>query len=302
VSELADDMTIGATAPLSATRPFYWSVRRELWENRAIYIGPIAAVAVVLLGFALTTFSLPLTVRAAVTNPAAAQSLHIPYSIAAAAAAGIGFVVEVFYCLGALQGERRDRSLLFWKSLPVSDRTTVLAKAAIPLIVQPIVIVAAVLAAQAIMLVWSTIVLMVNGIDPGLLWTHLNLLSMWVMLPYGQLLNALWEVPLVGWLLLVSAWAPRMTFVWAIAPPLGLCLFEFMAVRTHHIADLLGSRLFAGHAQIASMGGAGGGTFNSLGEADPLHFFASPGLWGGLVVGAAMLAACVWLRRRASPL
>ena len=47
------------------------------------------------------------------------------------------FLVGVFYCLDALHGERRDRSILFWKSLPVSDLTTVLAKASVPCRVLP---------------------------------------------------------------------------------------------------------------------------------------------------------------------
>ena len=58
----------------------------------------------------------------------------------------------MFYCLDALYGERRDRSILFWKSLPVSDLTTVLSKASIPIVVLPLLTFAVTVATQLIML------------------------------------------------------------------------------------------------------------------------------------------------------
>jgi ABC-2 type transport system permease protein len=120
-----------APAAMSATRPFYWSVRRELWENRSIYIAPLAVAAVELFGFLISTITLPHRMRAVLALDPAEQraAINMPYDIAAFLIILTAFFVGVFFCLDALHGERRDRSILFWKSLPVSDRTTVLSKA-----------------------------------------------------------------------------------------------------------------------------------------------------------------------------
>ncbi len=111
-----------APAAMSATRPMYWSVRRELWENRSIYIAPLAAAAVGMLGF-LIGFGAQHGMHAqAALDPAHQRvMLAMPYSHAAYLLILTAFIVGVFYSLDALHGERRDRSILFWKSLPVSD-------------------------------------------------------------------------------------------------------------------------------------------------------------------------------------
>lgn len=300
--------TLSAAAATSAAshkvRPFYWSVRRELWENRAIYLAPLAVAAVVLAGFLYSSSALPREVLTAVASgaPKTALALHIPYAAAAGAPFVIGIVVAVFYCLGALHGERRDRTVLFWKSLPVSDLTTVLSKAAIPLVVQPVAILAIAVATQLVMLAWSTAVLLINGVDPALLWSHLNMPLIWAMLPYGLVVTALWNVPLYGWLLLVSAWARRTTFVWAVAPWLGLTLFELLAFHTHHVLSFLNDRLFGGYAEAFSVDGRGQIPIERLSQVDPARVLADPGLWIGLVIGAACLAACIWLRRTRDPI
>ena len=94
-----------------------------------------------------------------------------------------GIVVGVFYCLDALHGERRDRSILFWKSLPVSDLTTVLAKASIPLVILPLLTFAITVATQWLMLLISSAVLLVSGQSVATLWTQLSFLRRsWLLL------------------------------------------------------------------------------------------------------------------------
>src|SRR4029077_3603918 len=111
---------------MSVVRPLYWSVRRELWENRSIYIAPLIVAVVVLFGFLLSTIGLPERRRAVLLlDPAKARAaIDMPYNVAAMMLIFTASIVGVFYCLDALHGERRDRSILFWKSLPVSDLTT----------------------------------------------------------------------------------------------------------------------------------------------------------------------------------
>lgn len=293
-----------AAVPVKTVRPFWWSVRRELWENPAIWMGPLAIEAVVLLAQAFATLHHPgeVTRAAAAGSAKAAQSLNMPYAAAAGAVFVISFVVSLFYCAGALHGERRDRSILFWKSLPVSDTTTVLSKAAIPLAVQPLIVLAVAIVTQLLMAGWTTVVLLATGTDPSLYWRFLHLPLMWVMLPYGLVVNALWLAPLFAWFLLVSAWAKRMTFVWAIGPWLAAALFEFLAFRSRHVWQLIASRLFDGYGLAFTVGGQGKAPIQSLSQVDVGAVVASPGLWLGLVFAAACLAACVWLRRRHDPI
>src|SRR5260221_697863 len=117
---------------------FYWCVRRELFEHRSIYLAPAAAAGVALFGFLINTVHLPAHMHAAIADPAKMKGLGAPFEYAAAAIMMVAMVVQLFYCLDSLQSERRDRSILFWKSLPVSDVTTVLAKATIPFAILPL--------------------------------------------------------------------------------------------------------------------------------------------------------------------
>ena len=162
-------------------------------------------------------------------------------------------VVGVFYCLDALHGERRDRSILFWKSLPVSDLTTVLSKASIPLVVLPLLTFAITVVTQLIMLLLSSAVLLGSGLSVATLWTHLPLFQMSLMLLYHLLtVHALWYAPIYGWLLLVSAWARRAPFLWAVLPLLAIGRVEKIAFNTSHFAAML-TRLGGGAEARAFM-------------------------------------------------
>src|SRR4029078_10410493 len=138
-------------------RPFYWSLWRELWENRSIYIAPILVAVVVLFGFLVSTIGLPERRRQVLLlDPVKTRAaIEAPYDMAAIMLILTAFVVGVFYCLDALYGERRDRSILFWKSLPVSDRTTLLSKATIPLVVLKLLTSANVVALPLLMMLWT---------------------------------------------------------------------------------------------------------------------------------------------------
>jgi len=284
-------------AAMSATRPMYWSVRRELWENRSIYVAPLAVAAVTLLGFLIATIGRAVSA----TNLAQRRAvLEEPYSFAMGLIMVTAFVVGVFYSLDALHGERRDRSILFWKSLPVSDLTTVLSKASIPLIVLPLLTFAITVATQLIMLLLSTVVLLGSGLSLATLWTPSSLLQMSLMLLYHLLtVHVLWHAPLYGWLLLVSGWARRATFLWAALPPLAICVVEKIAFNTSHFAAMLQYR-FAGGAE--AMTAPGTFPIDPMTHLTPGRFLSSPGLWLGLAVAAALLAAAVWLRRYQGPI
>jgi ABC-2 type transport system permease protein len=293
-----------APAAMSATRPMYWSVRRELWENRSTYIAPLIVAAFQVIGFAISTIGLADRRRAVLLLDPAHQRAAIeqPYDLAAMMMIFIVFIVGVFYCLDALHGERRDRSILFWKSLPVSDLTTVLSKVTIPLVVLPLIAFALVVCVQLIMLLMSSANLLMHGVSPATTWAHFPVFQNWLVLLYGLIAIALWHAPIYGWLILVSGWARRATFLWAVLPLIVIQIFEKITFGTSYFGKLLQHRLmgFAPHA--FGFHGKGHPTIDSLAQLTPGRYLGSPGLWIGLLVAAAFVFAAVRLRRYRGPL
>jgi len=287
-----------------STRPFYWSVRRELWENRSLYIVPLIVAVVQVLGFAISTIGLAERRRGVLLLDPAHQRAAIeqPYDLAAMMMIFIVFIVGVFYCLDALHSERRDRSILFWKSLPVSDLTTVLSKVTIPLVVLPLIAFAIVVCVQVIMLLQTSVVLIFHSMSPATTWAHFPVFQNWLVLLYGLAAIALWHAPIYGWLLLVSGWARRATFLWAVLPLIAIQIFEKITFNTSHFASMLTHRLmgFAPHA--FGFHGQGHPTIDSLSQLTPGRYLSTPGLWIGLVVAAGFLAAVVRLRRYRGPI
>ena len=296
-----DAQTLAPAAP-SATRPMYWSVRRELWENRSIYLAPLGVAAVFLFGFLISMITLPGRVRAALAlDPMQQQeALKQPYSFAAMLIMGAAFFVGIFYCLEALQGEGRDRSILFWKSMPVSDLTTVLAKASVPIVILPLLSFAVTAATQLLMLLLSSAVVLASGLDAATLWRQVPWPHMSLMLLYHMVtVHVFWYAPIHAWLLLASAWARRAAFLWAALPPLAIGVVEKLAFNTSHFTSLLGRRMAGPEAFPAKA--TGGNTMDPLAHADPGKFLSAPGLWIGLVFAAIFLAAAVHLRRHREP-
>src|SRR6058998_1661992 len=184
---------------VSEARPLYWSVRRELWENRSIYLAPLAVASFVQFGFMISTIGMPARRRAVLMLDPAQQraTIGMPYDVAATMLIVTAMIVGAFYCLDALHGERRDRSILFWKSLPVSDLTTVLSKASIPLVVVPLLTFAITAAMHWLMLLISSAVLLGSGLSVAALWRQLPLFQMWLLLLYHLLTaHALWPAPI----------------------------------------------------------------------------------------------------------
>lgn len=306
IAEMNESLPVTHT-PIKATRPFYWSVRRELWDNPSVYIAPLIATGVVLFGFLVTAYRLPHLRRAALALESAAQraAIETPYDVAALMIMFTAFIVAIFYSLDALHGERRDRSILFWKSMPVSDRITVLAKAFVPLVILPVLTFVIVLVTQLSMLLVSTLALAPSGLA-STTWANLSIVRLWVILLYGIITSALWAAPLYGWLLLVGAYARRATFLWAVLPWLALCAIEKIVFGTGYITQIVGQRVTGKWEEafvvVQYPKGVHAPVVDRLIQLDPLRFLSSPGLWLGLIVAAAFLAGAVRLRRYRGPL
>jgi ABC-2 type transport system permease protein len=295
------------SAPAVKIRPFYWSVRRELWENRSIYIAPLIAAGVVVFGFGITAFGFPQRrLNALALEPARQRAaIELPYDAAAMMIMFTVFIVGIFYCLDALHGERRDRSVLFWKSLPVSDLTSVLSKVIVPMAILPLLCFVIVIATQFIMLLISTAVLLPSGLA-GTTWQLLPWPRLSLILLYGLVTSALWEAPVFAWLLLVSSWARRATFLWAVLPWLAISAIEKLAFDTTFFSHMLVRRLTGGFEEgfvvVPYPKQTHVPVVDRLTQFDPQKFLGSPGVWIGLVVAAAFLFAAIRLRRYRGPL
>ena len=294
--------TPGGVAPraMNATRPMYWSIQRELWENRSIFLAPLIVAAFVLFGSAMSTMYSATKVRSASTADAAKQisAVSKPMKIAPAPIMLTTFLVAFFYCLDALYSERRDRSILFWKSLPVSDRTTVLAKVSIPFIVLPLIALGLSIVAQIILLQVGTIGLMGSGRRAAELWSEASFFEGLPIMIYGLTVHVLWFAPIYGWLLLISAWARRAPVLWALLPPLAISAFEKITFNTWSFMKMLQYRL--GGAMTEAFTFQKGG--HDVDQLQPVRFLSAPGLWVGLIFAAACLAAAVRLRRNRDPI
>src|SRR5438128_12501991 len=153
------------------SQQFYSSLQRELWESRSIYIAPVVVAGWYFFGFVINAVRLPQRI-----------GIEQPYDFVALMLMAIMFLVAVFYCLVALYGERRDRSILFWKSLPVSDSTTVLSKMSIPVVVVPLVTFAITVAAHIAMLLLSSAILLARGTSGAALGNAVTLTHICLML------------------------------------------------------------------------------------------------------------------------
>lgn len=283
-------------------------IRREMWEHRALWAAPLAVSALILIGAAFGRMELP---HAPVSlSPAASRALFALSVLSFGLAQYVTMsVVLWFYATDCLFAERRDRSILFWKSMPVSDTLTVLSKAAIAIVVAPLLVylITAVTSVLAFA-IWS-----VRGTG-GAGVMHFWNTRTWVDVEWGSLLAlgvaTLWYAPIWAYLMLLSAWARRNVQLWAILPPLVALIVERLAFGTHYLTNILLYRLGGGWESSLVL--AIERLFTNLNyrayastvappphvfTRNPLHLFANIDLWVGLLVAAAFLAGAVRIRR-----
>lgn len=293
-----------SSVQISSWRRFYWSLRRELWETRSIYLGPLGVGGIVLIGFFIALVQLPARVRAAqaLGEPQLQGVVEQPYVIAAIILMSVDLAIAVFYSIDALYGERRDRSVLFWKSMPVSDVTAVLAKAAIPIVVLPLATFVATVAVQTVMLLSSSLAFAAAGLSVSIAWQHVSLFDIW-RINFGHLVafHGLWYSPLYAWLLLASAWATRVPFLWAALPPVAIAIVERVAFNSSRFQTLLLEQ-FLGSSDISGSGSHMTMTMDMLSSGHLDELLLSRGMAFGLMVTALLLFGAVQLRRHRGPM
>jgi ABC-2 type transport system permease protein len=258
-------------------------LRRELWEHRSLWLAPvIAAAAIVALVMAGIIFGSINNLGDAHVDIGQIGSLNgmpaaaIPFLSIAAQIMFVAGIAALAYVLDCLYAERKDRSILFWKSLPVSDTETVLVKFGLAVVLVP-------LGAMLLSMVAFVLVYGVGAIVAPQMTALLGEVdALGVLTVLGRVLavllvSMLWYAPLTAWLMLASVSTRRSPWLIAILVPLGLILAELaLTQQTHYVPKFFVDR---------------------LSPATGLTTLRRPALWLGLVVAAAMLYAVIRLRR-----
>jgi ABC-2 type transport system permease protein len=283
-----------SSVPATLQTSFVTLIRREFWEHRPLWLTPLIVSACIIL----------LTIVTAVQfSGAEASAIHFgrggrvdPSSFLKGGLAAvlvfhhvIAAIVVFFYLLDCLYSERKDRSILFWKSLPVSDTSTVLSKFVTASVVVPV---------GVFMLAGIT-----GLVSAGILYlrfseltSHLWDVSQWGYIygvyAVGLVSGMLWYAPVVGYLMLVSAWARRSVILWAALPWVIALLVEGYAFRTSYVGSFLRTRLGAPPSLVEQIG-----VMAPLPSVDLAAFFSSVHMWLGVVAAALLLFGAIRIRR-----
>ena len=279
---------------INTTRPFLTLVRRELWEHGSLIWAPLAMalmIIVVSLVSGMVKGSIDIDLGEDRPLPELFGDAEKQRGIFTLVMAGlvlpqllVAFVVVFFYLLDCLFTERRDRSILFWKSLPVSDAKTVLSKLFVALVAVPLWSWA--LSLVVGLVVFGVVAAQVSGTPAAGLgtWHGGTWLTVQAAMLGKMVIAALWYLPVAGWLLLVSVLAKRAPFLWATLPFLVFSLAERIALGSNVVGALVAQRLFGFREEVSLM--------------SEFPLLASPGLWIGVAVGAALVYAAIRVRRR----
>lgn len=300
-------------------KSFLTLLKRESWEHRSLVWLPLLTAALIVATALVSTQvagSIRITLDGgerdffaalAIDTEAQAQLFSVWMGSLVAPIMLVAAIVLFFYLLDALYAERKDRSILFWKSLPVSDAATVLSKAVTALIAVPLWV--WLLSMVTGLLTFVVVALKVAGTPVAPLGNfHFGV---WIVLQLTLLQNlvlaALWYAPLAAWLLLVSVWAKRAPFLWAVLPPALLALFEQISFGTSQVFHFIGYRVtgffeaMGPNLQIEGDAADTASVLQSIREAyegmSAASLLASPDLYLGLLAAAGLLFAAIRLRR-----
>ncbi|NVJ60237.1 MAG: hypothetical protein HWE27_07605 [Gammaproteobacteria bacterium] len=280
-------------------------VQREFWENKSLSRAPVIIAAVLLFSMLVGMFTAQSAIFSmgdsqidlssisdvvASKGDAELNKFMLAYQyIGFLSPLTIGLIfVLFFYALGSLYNERRDRSILFWKSMPVSDTQTVLSKVFTAFIVAPTITAAVAVIAQIVGLIFATFMVWINGGSAwDLVWSNSSLFLVIFNDFASLIILALWMAPILGWLWLVSAFANRAAFLIAVFVPLGVMLVEALILRSAHFANVIGEHF----GQLEYLGES------MVEKGHPFGLTGQTGFWIGLVIAIAFIAGAIYIRR-----
>lgn len=286
-------------------------IRREFWEHRALWVTPLI-IAVLLIACALLVQIGPphlgVDERFWSDNRNRVDLLGWLQLGCAVTQFIVMSIVLNFYLLDCLYLERKDRSILFWKSMPVSDGATVASKLLTALVVVPLGVYALTLLTNLILSgIWIGRASFGGVPAAAGVWNTMVWLKVEALILVALLASILWYAPLAAYLLLVSAWARRNVFLWAILPPIIALLIERVSTGTHYVSELIEYRTWGhldwlnlqpsvnraaheGHRDIVSLPGV----FDDINMS---QLSLNIDLWLGLAVAAGFMFAAARIRR-----
>jgi len=292
-------------------------VKREIWEHRSIYVTPLAIATIVTLGvLAGLMFASGFTAELDIAIFGAQNLAGEPERKAALTVFFLGtswiFIVAIailtiFYCLDSLYAERKDKSILFWRSLPVTDAETVVSKLLTAIVVIPAVMVLGIIVTHLVNLIVVSIWVSMKGGDGGMLiWGSISLLDNWLAAFIVVIASGIWMSPFVGWFLLVSAYTKRSPLLMAFMPLILIGLLEGIIFRSHVFADNVLARgdglplfrigdieRFFDEDQWRIADDA----TSLLVHLDVVQFLTSPAMWAGVLVCGLLATGAVYVRR-----
>lgn len=314
-----------------ALNRFKTSIQREIWEHRGGFIyTPLIIGAVLLLLLIMGAGSsffwqFKIDGAEAMTEGAlklaevnvAPEQLRLGVDaflwVTALLWQAVLFIVLFFFFIGSLYDDRKDRSVLFWKSMPVSDLETVASKLAFGVLVAPLFMLGALIVCQIVLLFAGGLVVMAHGGSAWkLLWSHAYPFHVWGQILVVQGVQALFLLPLFGWLMLASSFARSKPILWAVLPPVVFAIIESFIGFTAHFSlskviwEFILRRLASGFAPISFDANFGDGQSMNAGLSgtrfattfdDVLARLGSGDLWLGVAIGLVFLAGAVYLRR-----
>jgi len=292
-------------------------IKRELWEHRAIYVTPAAIAVIVTLGVLAMLMlakgfarELDLAIFSA-QNIAGEGERRAALTMFFIGTSWI-FVVAlmfltVFYSLDSLYAERKDKSILFWRSMPATDAETVISKLLTAAIVIPAVTAVAIWGTHLINLIVTSIWVSAKGGDAGLLiWGSISLFDNWIAALLIVVASGLWMSPFIAWFLFVSTWAKRMPILMAFMPPIVLGLLEWIVFRTRYFFTTIGERgdmtplfhsLSLERFFEEERWRDGVENISLLEHIDLVGFVTATGFWSGLLVCGILTTAAIYVRR-----
>jgi len=304
-------------------------VHREFWENKGAFrttplvIGGIYIVFLLMSIFTTAHFDNELytfreAVRLLAEQPVEFRATHAQEVMLGSSlffTVVLAFVV-FFYLLGALYDDRKDRSILFWKSLPASDFQTIASKLLAAMVLAPLIFWAVFVVTQIVMGVIASLMVLSVGENPWTLFLSVvNPFKAWFILSY--LAASIWFLPIYGWLLLVSAFAPRIPLLFAVLPPVVFAILQIWIdfLRTFTLDSslfgLIGEWVANSPAILTAQVHDGRGMLalgaplthdfdHAVTLANILDRLFSLQMLAGLAVATVFLAGAIWLRRRAT--
>lgn len=290
-------------------------IRRELWEHRSLFVTPAVLALLASLGTITGQASISAfdqMVDMAIIggtnlgeNERAAMISALMTGVSGLIFIGMWFLT-IFYPLDALYAERKDRSILFWRSIPCTDFETVLSKLLTVVLVIPLITFAAILVTHLVVLILWSIWLAVQGGSPGhLIWSAASFGANWLATIIFLFAAVLWASPLIGWFLFVSAFTKRAPFLMAFLPLVVLPMLEKILIGTSALGEAFSVRtlpydLFRDidpRTLFDEDNLALTGTISPLDLYDLGGFVASADLWLGIIVCGLFTTAAIYVRR-----